>query len=392
MESGYLGASFEFATATRILFGRGRVAEVVDHIREKGVQSLLFVRGRRPHPGAALRQSLIDLGLRMRIVTVVGEPTVEWLRERLTELSGFSCEAVVGMGGGSVIDAGKALAALLKNGGDPLDYLEVVGRGQPLTKPSVPFIAIPSTAGTGAEVTRNAVLGSERDRVKASLRSPHMLPALAVVDPDLLIGTPAAVLRSSGLDALSQLIEPFLSARANPLSDALCREGIVRSARSLRRAVLVELDEGGREDLALSSLFGGLCLANAGLGAVHGFAGPVGGMFAAPHGAVCAALLPHVLQVNLRALSARAPSHPSRMRYLALGQMLTGDARASEDDCIHWVRELCAALEVPGLSHYGVQGKDVPELVQRAKVASSMRANPIVLTDAELNEIAALSL
>jgi alcohol dehydrogenase class IV len=204
-----------------------------------------------------------------------------------------------------------------------------VGRGQALTHPALPFVAIPTTAGTGSEVTRNAVLGVPESQVKASLRGPQLLPRLAIVDPALLEGAPPEVLASSGLDALSQLIEPWLSARANPLTDALAREGIRRSVRSLRRAVLETPDAAAREDLALASLLGGLCLANAGLGAVHGFAAPLGGMFEAPHGAVCAALLPACLEVNLRALRSRAPDHPSLARFGELAGLLTGRAEAS---------------------------------------------------------------
>jgi alcohol dehydrogenase class IV len=279
-----------------------------------------------------------------------------------------------------------AMAALAPNGGDPLDYLEVIGRGRKLERPSLPFVAIPTTAGTGAEVTRNAVLASPDEGVKASLRSPLMLPALAIVDPDLLAGSPPSVLASSGLDALSQLIEPFLSARANPLTDALAREGIRRSARSLRRAVTESLDAASREDLALASLMGGLCLANAGLGAVHGFAAPAGGMFAAPHGALCAALLVPALEVNLRALRARAPGHPSLTRFDELGALLTGVPEAARG--LDWLRDLVAALSIPGLARYGLDAGSIPLLVERAKVASSMKANPIALSDEELSEIA----
>ena len=319
---------------------------------------------------------------------VEGEPTVELTREGTATALAGQCDAVVALGGGSALDAGKAIAALAANGGDPLDYLEVVGRGQALTKPSLPLVAIPTTAGTGSEVTRNAVLGVKDAQVKASLRSPLMLPRLALVDPELLAGAPPAVLASSGLDALSQLLEPFLSARANPLTDALAREGMGRSARSLRRAVLEGPDAAAREDLALASLFGGLCLANAGLGAVHGFAAPVGGMFEAPHGAVCAALLPATLEVNLRALRARAPSHPALPRFQEVAVLLTGRADARAEEGITWVRELCQALGVPGLGRYGLTEADVPRLVTRAKAASSMKANPLPLTDEELTEIA----
>ena len=219
-------------------------------------------------------------------------------------------------GGGSALDAAKAIAALTANGGDPLDYLEVVGRGQPLARPSLPFIAVPTTAGTGSEVTKNAVLASPEHGVKASLRSPLMLPRVAIVDPALLAGVPAPVLAASGLDALSQLIEPFLSIRANPVTDGLAREAIPRSAAALRRAYAAGAPAASRrERLALASLFGGLALANAGLGAVHGFAAPVGGLFEAPHGAVCAALLPAVIRVNARALAARVPDSAALPRY-----------------------------------------------------------------------------
>ncbi len=341
--------SFEFATATRIVFGPGRLAEAPEAVRGLGGSRVLLVTGKDPARAKSLRDALERLGLPVRIFPVDGEPTVELAREGTAAALEARCDAVVAFGGGSALDAGKAIAALAANGGDPLDYLEVIGRGQPLPRPSLPFVAIPTTAGTGSEVTRNAVLGSKEAKVKASLRSPHMLPRVALVDPDVLTGAPATVLASSGLDALSQVIEPFLSARANPLTDALAREGMRRSARSLRRAVLEGPDAAAREDLALASLFGGLCLANSGLGAVHGFAAPVGGMFEAPHGAVCAALLPAVLDVNLRALRARAPEHPAVPRFQEVAVLLTGRPDARAEDALAWVEDLRAALQVPGL-------------------------------------------
>ncbi|ADO69101.1 Alcohol dehydrogenase, iron-containing protein [Stigmatella aurantiaca DW4/3-1] len=386
------GLGFEFATATRILFGAGRMAEAPEVIRSLAGGRILIVTGSTPSRAAPLREGLDRLGLSTVVFRVEGEPTLELVREGTATAIAAGCDGVVALGGGSVLDAGKAIAALAANGGDPLDYLEVIGRGRPLTQPSVPLVAIPTTAGTGSEVTRNAVLGSKEARVKASLRSPLMLPRVALVDPDLLAGAPNAVLSSSGLDALSQLIEPFVCSRANPLTDALAREGIRRSARSLRRAVLEELGAPEREDLALASLFGGLCLANAGLGAVHGFAAPVGGMFHAPHGAVCASLLPATLEVNLRALRSRAPSHPAVSRFQEVAALLTGRTEASAEEGIAWVRELCQALSVPGLGHYGLTQAEVPLLVEKARAASSMKANPLVLTDEELSEIALRSL
>ncbi|WP_437678653.1 iron-containing alcohol dehydrogenase [Sorangium sp. So ce131] len=385
-------AAFEFATATRIVFGAGKLSEVPAAVRGLGGTRALVVTGQRPDRAAPLVAALAAASVDAVSFPVAGEPTVELAAEGTRRAAAERCDVVVALGGGSALDAGKAIAALLANGGDPLDYLEVVGRGKALTRPSAPFVAIPTTAGTGSEVTRNAVLASKEARVKASLRSPHMLPRLAVVDPDLLAGAPPGVLASSGLDALSQLIEPFLSARANPLTDGLAREGIRRSARSLRRAVLEGAGPAERDDLALASLLGGLCLANAGLGAVHGFAAPVGGMFDAPHGAVCAALLPAVLEVNLRALRARRPDHPALPRFDEVAALVTGSGAARAEDGITWVRELCRALAVPGLGRYGMTEADVPAVVERARAASSMKANPLGLTDEELTEIAARSL
>ena len=384
--------SFELATPARILFGSGRLAGAPDEIEALGARRVLLVTGRSGERSSALRAALEARGIATAALAVAGEPTVELARHGSAQAVAERRDCVVAMGGGSALDCGKAVAALAANGGDPLDYLEVVGQGRPLTRPSLPFVAIPTTAGTGSEVTRNAVLGSSQAQVKASLRSPFMLARLAIVDPDLLAGAPPAVLASSGLDALSQLVEPYLSVRANPFTDALAREGIARSARSLRRACLEGADAPAREDLALASLCGGLCLANAGLGAVHGFAAPVGGMLGAPHGAVCAALIVPCLEVNLRALRGRAPDHPALARFRDLAGWLTGRADAMPEEGIAWIADLCRALRVPGLAHHGMTAEAVPALVERAKSASSMRGNPITLTDAELAEIAARAL
>lgn len=379
-------AFFELATAARIVFGAGKHAEAPAALAEMGAKRALVVSGQRGERAAAMVEALRARGIEAERASVAGEPTVAWVREATRAAA--RCDAVLAIGGGSAIDAGKAIAALVANGGDPLDYLEVIGQGRPLTRPSLPFVAIPTTAGTGSEVTRNAVLGSKEHGVKASLRSAHMLPRLSIVDPELLVGAPAEVLRSSGLDALSQLIEPFLSARAQPLTDALAREGMRRSARSLPRSARGEGDAGAREDLALASLCGGICLANAGLGAVHGFAAPAGAMLDAPHGAVCAALLAATMETNLGALRARAPDHPAAARFAEVAAILTGRAEATAEEGIAWVRALCADLGVPGLRSYGLCEEDVPALCAKAKAASSMKANPIALTDEELRAIA----
>ncbi|MGA9348277.1 MAG: iron-containing alcohol dehydrogenase [Anaerolineae bacterium] len=377
---------FEFATATRILFGTGTLHEVGPLAAEMGSRALV-VTGRRPARAKPLLDLLTVQGIEAITFSVAGEPTTEVARLGTQSAREVDCDLVIGFGGGSALDTGKAVAALLTNGGTPLDYLEVIGRGQPLTRPSAPYIAIPTTAGTGAEVTYNAVLLSPEHRVKVSLRSPLMLPRLALVDPELTHSMPPEVTASTGLDALTQVMEPYVSNRANPLTDALCREGMRRAACSLRRAYQHGDDVAAREDMALASLFGGLALANAGLGAVHGFAGPIGGMFPGPHGAVCASLLPHVMAINVRVLQERSPESEALRRYDEIARILTGNERATADDGIVWVGELCQALQVPSLASYGVTEDDFPLLIEKAAVSSSMKGNPIVLTADEMGEI-----
>jgi alcohol dehydrogenase class IV len=377
---------FEFATATHIIFGTGTLREVGPIAAEMGNQALV-VTGRTVTRAKPLLDLLAAQGIETVTFSVAGEPTTEVVRLGTQWAREANCDLVIGFGGGSALDTGKAVAALLTNGGDPDDYLEVIGQGQPLTRPSASCIAIPTTAGTGAEVTRNAVLLSPEHRVKVSLRSPLMLPRLALVDPELTYSMPPEVTASTGLDALTQVMEPYVSNRANPLTDALCQEGMQRGARSLRRAYEHSDDAAAREDMALTSLFGGLALANAKLGAVHGFAGPIGGMFPGPHGAVCASLLPHVMAINVQALQKRSPESEALRRYEEIARILTGNEGASADDGVAWVRELCQALRVPSLAAYGMTEDNFPLLIEKASVASSMKGNPIQLTPDEMREI-----
>lgn len=375
---------FEFASAGRIVFGRG-MADQLGALAAHWGRRVLLVHGASTARAAPHADRLRAAGCDVVSFSIAGEPTVEQVRDGASRARAEACQAVVSVGGGSALDAGKAIAMLLGNPGDPLDYLEVVGRGRPIEHPSAPFVAVPTTAGPGAEVTRNAVLRSVEHGVKASLRSPHMLPRVALVDPLLTADLPPAVTAATGLDALAQLIEPFLSHRANPLTDALCREGIPRSARSLVRACEDGRDLDAREDLALASLLGGLALANAGLGAVHGFAAVLGGRYEAPHGALCAALLPGVLTVNRRALAAREPQSPTLSRFEALGELLCGDP--SPDAAARWAADLCIRLGVPRLSAHGLEREHLPSLLPASRAASSMKGNPITLTDDELVEI-----
>jgi len=299
----------------------------------------------------------------------------------------FGADLIVGMGGGSAIDTAKAIAALLANVGDPYDYLEVIGRGQPLINPAAPVIAIPTTAGTGAEVTRNCVLAAPKQRVKVSLRHVSMLPDVALVDPVLTYGIPQAITASTGLDALTQCVEPFVSPMATPLTDGFCREGMKRAARSLRRACIDGSDVEARRDMALASLCGGLALANAKLGAVHGFAGPVGGMFNAPHGAVCARLLPLVMEANVRALQERAPDSPALVRFQEVAKTLTDDPEAEVADGVAWAQTLADELVVPGFARYGMTEADLADIVSKARPSSSMKGNPIALMESELRSV-----
>lgn len=377
---------FEFATATRIIFRSGAIFDAGPLAAEMG-QRALVVTGSSSLRVAPLIDALSRQGVSHATFTVIGEPTIEVVQQGVLQAQKEKCDLVIGIGGGSVLDTGKAVAALLTNGGHPLDYLEVIGRGQPLTQPPAPYIAIPTTAGTGSEVTKNAVLGSPEHQVKVSLRSPLMLPRLALVDPELTVSMPPPVTATTGMDALTQVMEPYVSPRANPLTDAFCMDGLHRAARSLRQAYIHGNDLMAREDMALTSLLGGLALANAGLGAVHGFAGPFGGMFDAPHGAICAALLPHVMEINVRALRVRQPNSEALSRYDEVAQILTGNPDATAMDGVVWVQTLCQELQVASLGAFGLTKAEFPALIEKAGRASSMQGNPIKLTPDEMEEI-----
>ena len=379
--------TFDLAVPSDIRVGPGRVAEAPDVLVGWGARSVLLVTGRSADRAAPLVAALADRGIGVTAYPVPGEPTLDVVREAVAV--GADHDAVVGFGGGSALDVAKAVAVLAPTGADPLTHLEVIGEGRPITGPGLPCLAIPTTAGTGSEVTRNAVLSG--DGVKASLRSPWMLPRTAVVDPDLLTGLPAATIAAGGMDALAQVIEPFLSRRASPFTDALARDGIVRSARSLRRAFtdgMVDADV--RSDLAVTSLLGGLCLANAGLGAVHAFAAALGARLGAAHGAVCAAVLAPALAVNLRAVRERG-AHDTLLRLTELAVLLTGSVDAEPEDVADWLGDLTRALQIPGLATYGLADTDTDtaEVVAAAQRASSMRGNPLDLTDDEMAEILA---
>ena len=373
--------SFEFTTANRIIFGAGKLNELGNYV-EGNVKRLLLVCGHSSDAIPRVREILSTSNVSLTEFHVHGEPTVSIIREGVSAAQ--DCEMVIGLGGGSVLDTGKAVAALVTNPGDLFDYLEVIGEGLPLIKAPLPYVAIPTTAGTGSEVTRNAVIESPEQNVKVSLRSPAMLPRVALVDPELTYSLPSDVTASSGLDALTQLIEPFVSIKANPLTDAICREGMLHAAHSLRRAYEDGADKEARQGMSLASLFGGLALANAALGVVHGFAGPLGGMLHAPHGALCARLLPFVMEANIKALETRQSQHPVIARYAEIARILTGEKDATPIDGAKWTVQLVNALKIPPLSAYGMSEKHFPEAVDKTMKANSFKGNPIPLSENEL--------
>ncbi len=376
---------FDFATASRILFRPGAAADLPKIVREFGDRALI-VSGRNPDRCEPFAAAMHDAGIEVSLFGIDGEPTVEAVRWGV-QAARESAGVIVSFGGGSAIDGGKAIAALTTNSGEPLDYLEVVGAGRPLESPPLPFIAVPTTAGTGSEVTRNAVLGSPEHGVKASLRSPMMLPKVALIDPELTFTLPPAVTASTGLDALTQLIEPYVSARANSMVDLFCQEGIRRVVASLPLAYRDGANRDARVSMSFASLLGGLSLANAGLGVVHGFAAPLGGMFDAPHGSLCAAVLPYGMAANIKALRERASDHPALRRYGEVARILTGDPDAQPEDGAQWVAQLCRELEIPALRSYGITTEAIPSIVEKAAKASSMKANPLVLTSDELTAV-----
>ena len=375
--------AFEFATAGRIVFGAGRAAELPGLLAGLGSR-VLVCTGADPERHAGL---LASLELPAEVFPVKGEPTIEEAQTATAAAREHGADVVAAIGGGSVIDLGKAVAMLLGNGGNPLDYLEVVGAGQKITKPAAPCVAVPTTAGTGAEVTANAVLASPGHRLKASLRSPLMIPRVALVDPRLTLSCPPPVTAASGLDALTQCLEPFVSIRANPVTDGLAAEGLRRAASGLRAAYADGGDLGARADMATCSLLGGLALANAKLGAVHGLAGVIGGTAAVPHGVACAALLAPVIETNVRALRSVDRGDPVLDRYMTAAQLLTGRPTASIEFGVAWIRETIALFGMPGLAAFGIGPQDADDIAAKAAVSSSMQGNPIALSRGELHAI-----
>lgn len=369
----------EMVVSTEVLFGEGASEQLPDIVDRLGARTMLITGATPRH------QSLLDrLAEPAAVVTVRGEPTVALVRRGIHAARAGLVESVVAIGGGSVIDAGKAIAALARGASDPVEYLEGVGAGRQLGGPGLPMVAVPTTAGTGAEVTVNAVLTSTEHRRKASLRSPHLGPTVALIDPLLAAGCPASVTAASGMDALTQCLESFVSQRSTVFSDVFALEGLRHAGASLEQAVAVGGDAPARSRMALSSLFSGLALKHSNLGAVHGLAGVVGGLTGASHGAVCAALVAPTTRTNLAALSERAPDHPALLKYEQAAASILGDRTAAAESLVDWLAGIVDSFEMPTLGDMGLARADIPRVTAEAQRSSSMRGNPIELTAKEL--------
>jgi alcohol dehydrogenase class IV len=361
--------AFDWLAPGRIRFGAGIFARLAEAL--PGARRFLVATGRRD----TLWQKLPALwpGCALQRWVIPGEPTVDDARLGAEQAREWQADAVLALGGGAVIDAAKSAALLATNPGDVFDYLEVIGSGRPAEHDALPLLAVPTTAGTGSEVTRNAVLASPEHGVKASLRTPRMVPSAAWVDPELTLDCPRAVTANAGLDAITQLIEPFLSPAATSLTDALIRDALPRAVPALRRVLRDPGDRAARADLSYAALISGLALSNAKLGLVHGIAGPLGGRKPIPHGAICARLLPLVLEFNFAGLG-----ETPRTRELA--RLVTGHPEATPEAALTTLRELVSEADIPGFAAGGLAEGDLPALVEQSLRSGSTQGNPVPVT------------
>ena len=388
-------APFSIARLPRIEFGAGAVKKLPALAARYGTR-LLLVTGARsflasPH-AAPMFAGLRERGCHWETVQVAGEPSPETVDEAVRAWRGAGIATVIGVGGGSVLDAAKAIAGLLVPGNSVIEHLEGVGPEKPYRGPPTPFIAVPTTAGTGSEATRNAVLSRlGPDGFKKSFRDDALVAEVAIVDPDLLAGCPPALIAANGMDAFTQLLESYVSTRANPFTDALALSGL-RAARD----GLLAWHEGGaaaheaRSRMAYASLVSGVCLAQTGLGSVHGLASPLGAFFPIAHGVVCGTLVGAATRINVEVMEARDPGNPALAKYAEVGRLLTGsgDATAAEDrrNLVRLLERWTERLSLPPLSSLGVAASDVKRIVANSR-GSSMKTNPIVLTDEEIGQV-----
>lgn len=386
--------TFDFLNTPQIIFGCGRFDELGKIIESFGKRILLVASN------SALKHKIVDKEIMIindqydysiEISILKGEPDTEQIDKCVEIGLKNKSELIIGLGGGSVIDAGKAVAGLISNGGNSKDYMEVIGKGRKITKEALPYIAIPTTAGTGSEVTKNAVILSKEDKLKSSIRSPLLVPKIALIDPELMTTIPKEITASTGLDALTQLIEAYTSNKSQPITDELARIGIKRAAESLILAYENGDDISAREDMAFAALLSGICLANAGLGAIHGFAGPIGGMYGIPHGIICGTLLKPVIEENIRLMLSQVPFHRSLTKYSEINHLLGGiqpdGIKDAANQLIEKLNKLSKKLNIPKLSKYNLKEDSFESIILKAKKSSSMKYNPIELSDESLLSI-----
>jgi alcohol dehydrogenase len=388
-------APFGIARLPRIEFGRGALAKLPALLAQYN-RRLLLVTGARSFatsPSAPpLFAALRERGWTWETVTVAGEPSPEEVDAAVRRLHGAPIDVVVGIGGGSVLDAAKAIAGLLRPGNSVLDHLEGVGPELPYRGPATPFIAVPTTAGTGSEATKNAVLSRQgAEGFKKSFRDDALVAEVAVIDPDLLAGCPRPLIAANGMDALTQLLESYVSARANPFTDVLALSGL-RAARDGLLAWYAQGDDmvEARERMAYASLISGVCLAQTGLGSVHGLASPLGAFFPIAHGVVCGTLVAAATRVNVVAMEAREPGNLALKKYAEVGRLLAGRSQGADaadrgllvDTLSDWTQRLA----LPSLGALGVPLHDVDRIVAASR-GSSMKTNPIVLSDDEIRHV-----
>ncbi|CAG7856164.1 alcohol dehydrogenase [biofilm metagenome] len=380
----------------RIVFGNGRLKEVPALAAAYGTTCLL-ITGKKSFCATPRWQAFIDSvedkGLRWVHFTVSGEPSPTVVDTAVKQYKSEGIHVVIAIGGGSVLDAAKAIAGLLPHGNSVMDHLEGVGKNIPYHGPSLPFIAVPTTAGTGSEATKNAVLSVQGPNgFKKSFRDECLIPEYAVLDPELLETCPQALIAADGMDAFTQLLESYVSSRANPFTDALAWSGINAFKEGFFAAWegIEPAASQGRACMAYASLLSGITLAQVGLGSVHGLASPLGAYFPIPHGVVCGTLVSAATEANIKALEAREPAHPALAKYAQVGRSLSGqptwDDSAARKTLITLLAEWADKLELPRLNRYGINKSDFPHIVANSR-GNSMQTNPIVLTDEEINTI-----
>ena len=375
---------FNFFSPTKIIFGPGTTGKIAQSVKNLG-GSALIVTGKDTRRATSIIADLEQAGICCTVFSQPTEPLVEDVVQGGKMAGELGVDFILALGGGSVLDAAKAISALAVNTRDIYDYLEVIGRGMPLEQKSLPLVAIPTTAGTGAEVTCNAVLGSRDYGVKVSMRSPFLYPYLVIVDPALTLSMPQRITAETGMDALTQLMEAFVTPFSSPITDALCIEGLKRVAKSFVNAFKNGQDIEARQDMCIASLLGGLVLANAKLGAVHGIAGPLGGMIKASHGLICARFLAPVTELNITRLAQLGSTNDTVLeKYRKIAVILTRDSTAQPGDGVDFIKKLAMTMELSMLKKPGLDGFGCKELAEKALASSSIKGNPVKLTSKEI--------